>query len=126
MKLDFIEHAKFQRIGSDYEKEASNQYESFSLHGDELSAIAEDSAIKKEEAGAGFISQRESQAQAVDRVVSSLSNEGNESEIKLNLAKAYIELGHYQSAELILDELANDLGGDFSEEIARLHSQIVR
>ena len=62
----------------------------------------------------------------MDQVISSLSNEGNESEIKLNLAKAYIELGHYHSAELILDELANDFGDDLREEIARLHSQIVR
>ena len=57
-------------------------------------------------------------------MISSLSNEGNESEVKLNLAKAYIELGHYQSAELILDELSSDFGDELKEEISKLQSQI--
>ena len=48
-------------------------------------------------------------------MIFSLSNEGNESEVKLNLAKAYIELGHYQSAELILDELSIDFGDELKE-----------
>ena len=57
-------------------------------------------------------------------MISSLSNEGNEGEVKLNLAKAYIELGHYQSAELILDELMNDYGDVLKEEIESLNAQI--
>ena len=61
---------------------------------------------------------------SVDQVIFSLSNEGNESEVKLNLAKAYIELGHYQSAELILDELSIDFGDELKAEILKLQAQI--
>ena len=57
-------------------------------------------------------------------MIFSLSNEGDESEVKLNLAKAYIELGHYQSAELILDELSIDFGDELKDEILKLQTQI--
>ncbi len=90
--------------------------EGFSLHGDELSEIIEDTTVEETKV--------EKRELSVDQVISSLSNEGNESEVKLNLAKAYIELGHYQSAELILDELSSDFGDELKEEISKLQSQI--
>ncbi|MDC3159986.1 enoyl-CoA hydratase-related protein [Pseudomonadota bacterium] len=99
--------------------------EGFSLHGDEISEIIEDATDEATEVQQGPASIVEKKELSVDRVISALSNEGNESEVKLNLAKAYIELGHYQSAELILDELSNDFGDELKDEISTLQNQIL-
>ena len=96
----------------------------FSLHGEEISEIIEDNLVEEtgiQQVSPSLIEKKES---SVDQVISSLSNEGNESEVKLNLAKAYIELGHYQSAELILDELSIDFGDELKAEILKLQAQI--
>ena len=96
----------------------------FSLHGEEISEIIEDNLVEEtgiQQASPSLIEKKES---SVDQVIFSLSNEGNESEVKLNLAKAYIELGHYQSAELILDELSIDFGDELKAEILKLQAQI--
>ena len=96
----------------------------FSLHGEEISEIIEDNLVEEtgiQQVSPSLIEKKES---SVDQVIFSLSNEGNESEVKLNLAKAYIELGHYQSAELILDELSIDFGDELKAEILKLQAQI--
>ena len=106
-------------------KRDSLKNDGFSLHGEEISEITEDNPAKEigiEQVSSSVIEKKES---SVDQVISSLSNEGNESEVKLNLAKAYIELGHYQSAELILDELSTDFGDELKEEISKLQGQIL-
>lgn len=96
----------------------------FSLHGEEISEIIEDNLAEEtgiQQVSPSLIDKKES---SVDQVIFSLSNEGDESEVKLNLAKAYIELGHYQSAELILDELSIDFGDELKDEILKLQAQI--
>ena len=96
----------------------------FSLHGEEISEIIEDNLAEEtgiQQVSPSLVDKKES---SVDQVIFSLSNEGDESEVKLNLAKAYIELGHYQSAELILDELSIDFGDELKDEILKLQAQI--
>ena len=99
------------------------EYDGFSLHGSELNEIVEDQITTQVDSKSAS-DQLQNDELSVNRVISSLSNEGNEGEVKLNLAKAYIELGHYQSAELILDELMNDYGDVLKEEIESLNAQI--
>ena len=99
--------------------------EGFSLHGDEISEIIEDTTFEETQVQHASIAIAREKDLSVNQVISSLSNEGNESEVKLNLAKAYIELGHYQSAELILDELSNDFGDELKNEISKLQAQIL-
>ena len=110
---------------SDLPRRDSLENEGFTLHGDEISEIIEDTPFEGtqvQHAPAAVVREKDL---LVDQVISSLSNEGNESEVKLNLAKAYIELGHYQSAELILDELSNDFGDELKNEISKLQAQIL-
>ena len=99
------------------------EYDGFSLHGSELNEIVEDQITTQVDSKSAS-DQLQNDELSVNRVISSLSNEGNEGEVKLNLAKAYIELGLYQSAELILDELMNDYGDVLKEEIESLNAQI--
>ncbi len=109
---------------SDLPRRDSPENEGFTLHGDEISEIIEDTPFEGTQVQHGPAAVVREKDLLVDQVISSLSNEGNESEVKLNLAKAYIELGHYQSAELILDELSNDFGDELKEAISELQAQI--
>ena len=128
MKSPSIEAPSFQSSGEPVHsiplKGDLLKNDGFSLHGEEISEIIEDNLVEEtgiQQASPSLIEKKES---SVDQVIFSLSNEGNESEVKLNLAKAYIELGHYQSAELILDELSIDFGDELKDEILKLQAQI--
>ena len=128
MKSPSIEAPSFQSSGEPVHsiplKRDLLKNDGFSLHGEEISEIIEDNLVEEtgiQQVSPSLIEKKES---SVDQVIFSLSNEGNESEVKLNLAKAYIELGHYQSAELILDELSIDFGDELKAEILKLQAQI--
>ena len=128
MKSPSVEAPSFQSSGESVHsiplKGDLLKNDGFSLHGEEISEIIEDNLVEEtgiQQASPSLIEKKES---SVDQVIFSLSNEGNESEVKLNLAKAYIELGHYQSAELILDELSIDFGDELKAEILKLQAQI--
>ena len=41
-------------------------------------------------------------------IIKSVSTDGGENDVKLNLARAYIELGYQPSASLILEEIVKD------------------
>ena len=128
MKSPSIEAPSFQSSGKPEHsiplKRDLLKNDGFSLHGEEISEIIEDNLVEEtgiQQVSPSLIEKKES---SVDQVIVSLSNEGDESEVKLNLAKAYIELGHYQSAELILDELSIDFGDELKAEILKLQAQI--
>ena len=45
---------------------------------------------------------------SVSDIIKSVSTDGGENDVKLNLARAYIELGYQPSASLILEEIVKD------------------
>ena len=116
-----------------FEKE-DDSFESFSLHGNDISELAdlenelnhEDSQKKlndltnlsrtggelgKDEGfSKGMLSLESDTAKTenVSDIIKSVSTDGGENDVKLNLARAYIELGYQPSASLILEEIVKD------------------
>ena len=111
-----------------------NSFESFSLHGSDISELAdlenelnhEDSQKKlndltnlsddggelgKDEGfSKGTLPSKSDTAKtdSVSDIIKSVSTDGGENDVKLNLARAYIELGYQPSASLILEEIVKD------------------
>ena len=111
-----------------------DSFESFSLHGNDISELADlenelnhEDAQKKlndlpnlstnggelgkdEGLSKGMLSLESDTAKtdSVSDIIKSVSTDGGENDVKLNLARAYIELGYQPSASLILEEIVKD------------------
>ena len=111
-----------------------NSFESFSLHGSDISELAdlenelnnEDSQkklndLKNLSGDGGELGKDEgfskgtlpsksdtAKTDSVSDIIKSVSTDGGENDVKLNLARAYIELGYQPSASLILEEIVKD------------------
>ena len=111
-----------------------NSFESFSLHGSDISELAdlenelnhEDSQKKLNDLtnlsdDGGELGKDEgfskrtlpskfdtAKTDSVSDIIKSVSTDGGENDVKLNLARAYIELGYQPSASLILEEILKD------------------
>ena len=109
-------------------------FESFSLHGKDISELADlENELNPEEPqkrfndptnfaiNGGEVNKDERflkgplslesdivSADSVSEIIKSVSTDGGENDVKLNLAKAYIELGYQPSANLILEEIVKD------------------
>jgi len=135
-------------IGSDAEWDANwdgKNYDGFSLHGHDLDKIAqieknqngglsqdEDSSWESESrvAAGPIVSIGEDERQEgdpeenVSSVIKTVSAEGGENDVKLNLAKAYVELGYYPSARFILEEIIEEGTAEQVSEAILLKEQI--
>ena len=111
-----------------------DSFESFSLHGNDISELADlenelnyEDAQKKlndlpnlstnggelgkdEGFSKGMLSLESdtTKTDSVSDIIKSVSTDGGENDVKLNLARAYIELGYQPSASLILEEIVKD------------------
>ena len=111
-----------------------DSFESFSLHGNDISELADlENELNHEDAqkklndlpnlstNGGELGQDEgfskgmlslesdtAKTDSVSDIIKSVSTDGGENDVKLNLARAYIELGYQPSASLILEEIVKD------------------
>ena len=138
-------------VGWDTNWDGKN-YDGFSLHGQDLDKIAqiekdqneglsededvdpsEDSSWESESrvAAGSIVSIEEDERQEgdteenVSSVIKTVSAEGGENDVKLNLAKAYIELGYYPSARFILEEILEEGTAEQVSEAILLKEEIV-
>ncbi|MEC9248147.1 MAG: FimV/HubP family polar landmark protein [Pseudomonadota bacterium] len=138
-------------VGWDTNWDGKN-YDGFSLHGQDLDKIAqiekdqneglsededvdpsEDSSWESESrvAAGSIVSIEKDERQEgdteenVSSVIKTVSAEGGENDVKLNLAKAYIELGYYPSARFILEEILEEGTAEQVSEAILLKEEIV-